>query len=82
MDNSKEQLKYYISKLLKIGFKKYELGIENAYGDYFITLPNPSYNNHQMKQILDIFSRRTSIGMYPAVSNGSLSIRTDIKYSK
>lgn len=76
---SKEALKFYVEKLLKLGFKKHEIAIKKGYGIYFIELPYTAYDIREMGYILDIFPPYFTVGIFPGIKINTISIRTDIK---
>lgn len=74
----KEELKKYIETLLKIGFKKYELKIEKAYGKYYIVLPQNGIKIKTIYLLAKVFDGDDVIVYDPRVSKSTLSIRTNI----
>ena len=79
-DSNNDTIQNHIDYLVqKMGFKKYQLGITNGYGVYFITLPHTAYTIQQTNSIMKGFDNRALIGYYPAIFKSGLSIKTNIK---
>lgn len=64
--------------LIQLGFTQRELQVETDHGLYYITLPDTAYSMDVLKHISSGFDKKAMLGQYPNVSNGSLSIRTNI----
>ena len=61
----------------KIGFKKYQLTVGNAYGVYMIDLPTTGLSKSMLKSLIDVMPENSSIGAFSAHGNG-LVLRTNI----
>jgi hypothetical protein len=68
-----------IDGLISTGvFKKYELGVEQYVGVYFITLPITACNIKTLNKIIDVIPADSNIGIYKSLSS-ALSIKTPYK---
>ena len=65
----------------KIGFKKYQLTVGNAYGVYMIDLPTAGLTKSMMTSLLRVMPENSSIGAFSAHGNG-LVLRTNIQIQK
>lgn len=65
----------------KIGFKKYQLTIGNAYGVYMIDLPTTGLTKSMMSTLINIMPEGSTIGAFGSHGNG-LVLRTNIAYKK
>lgn len=61
----------------RMGYKKYQLGIETAYGVYLITLPISTLSLSDLKKLQEILPEGTMVGIYRDIFSG-LSIKTNI----
>ena len=75
---TQSEISQLVDKLIGIGYKKYQIDIDRAYGVYFITLPQNSLSISDMIKFSKILPEGSLIGIYKDVFSG-LSIKTSIK---
>jgi hypothetical protein len=73
----KEVQKILNDLVSKIGLKKYQLSVGNAYGVYMIDLPTTGLSKSMMASLIEIMPDGSSIGAFSAHGNG-LVLRTNI----
>lgn len=78
--NEKTPISQRLNYLKNLGFKNYELEVVKDMGVYFISLPHNAYNMDIMGSLVKGFGKNSTIGYFPNISKGSLSIKTDLKY--
>jgi hypothetical protein len=73
----KEVQKILNDLVSKIGLKKYQLSVGDAYGVYMIDLPTTGLTKSMMISLIGIMPDGSSIGAFSAHGNG-LVLRTNI----
>jgi hypothetical protein len=65
----------------KIGMKRYQISVGNAYGVYMIDLPATGLSKKALSSLIQIMPDDSSLGAFSSHGNG-LVLRTNIPYKR
>ena len=74
-----KELTDLMDKLISsMGYKKYQLSVNNLHGKYVIELPTTGFNVPQLKKLSSILDVDMGVGYSPYTSHSGMIIRTQI----